>query len=142
MSKPRSRIWNFAADVKLGAFTLVDVDLDDESCILTLKQWCGRAPKGAAVIFAIDKGARLQQLRANAIGATGVLQRPVEPGDVLTLLWGDVLALATRPTDPAIQNSKGISAGADALKKIFASACLGAPIDFTLDPGRRRRGGR
>ena len=117
-----------AKAVTLGAFTLVDVDLDDESCILTLKHWCSRAPKGAAVIFAVDKGARLQQLRANAIGATGVLHRPVEPGDLLTMLLGDVSALAADPSQGAAQ-SPGAAAGVNALKKIFASACLGAPID-------------
>ena len=117
------------AEVGPGPYTLVDIDLAEASSLLALKHCLKRKPEHAKVIFATDKGARLQEMRAHAIGATEVIHRPIEPRTLLNMLWGDVASLADDPPDPAVQYSPGVTAGVRTLQTIFSSACLGAPID-------------
>jgi putative nucleotidyltransferase with HDIG domain len=116
-------------NVTPGQYILFDVDLNDPSLISALKHWLKRVPAHAKLIFATDKGARVQDLRANAIGATKIIHRPVDPRTLLSMLWDDVASLAADPSGPAVQQTPGMAAGIDALQQIFSSACLGAPID-------------
>src|SRR5689334_5564879 len=64
-------------DAAPGQYTLVDIDLNDSSQVLSLKEWLRRKPKDAKVIFVTDKASRLQDARACAIGATDVIDRPI-----------------------------------------------------------------
>jgi putative nucleotidyltransferase with HDIG domain len=117
-------------DATPGQYTLVDIDLNDSSRVLLLKEWLRRKPKDAKVIFVADKASWLQDARACAIGATDVIDRPIDGRTLLAMLWGDVAALAVDPSNPAVQHSPGVDAAVDTLQSIFSSACLGAPIDL------------
>jgi putative nucleotidyltransferase with HDIG domain len=116
-------------DATPGPYTVFDIDLKDGSWVLTLKDWIKCKPKDAKVIFVTDKMSRLQETRAYAIGATGIVHRPIHGRTLLTKLWGDVASLAADPADPAMQRSPGAAAAVNMLQNIFSSACMGDPID-------------
>jgi putative nucleotidyltransferase with HDIG domain len=118
-------------DATPGQYTVFDIDLNDSSRVLTLKDWLRRKPKDAKVIFVTDKGSRLQETRAYAIGATDVTHRPLDGRALLTKLWGDVTSLAVDPSSPAVHHSPGVAVAVGTLQSIFSSACLGAPINST-----------
>ena len=77
-----------------GPYTVVDFDLNDISRLTALKQWLAHKPRNAKVIFAADKGSRLQEVQALAIGATDILPRPLNAKSLLAKLWGDVATLS------------------------------------------------
>ena len=112
-----------------GHYTIFDIDLQANSKIGILKEWLKRRPEGAKVIFLTDQGSRLQDTQALALGATDVLQRPIDGRAVLAALWGDVSAVSADPENPAIQNSPAVSHAVDTLKNIFASACFGGNLN-------------
>jgi putative nucleotidyltransferase with HDIG domain len=115
-------------DATPGHYTVFDIDLNDGSQLLSVRDWLTRKPKDAKVIFVTDKASRLQDTRAYAVGATDVVHRPIDGRTLLTKLWGDVTSLAADPSNPAAQHSPGVAAAVDTLQSIFASACLGGPI--------------
>ena len=116
-------------DAEPGHYTLFDIDLDDESQLIALRDWLRRRPTNARVIFATDKASRLQNTRAYALGATDVIHRPLAGKTLLTKLWGDVSTLAHEFPAAATQAAPGVAAAVDVLKTIFSAACLGAPIE-------------
>ena len=111
-----------------SCFTVCDANVDIAR-IPGLRLWLKRRPKNGKIVFAVDKGSRIQAVQAYAIGATDLLQRPIEGKSLLTTLLGDIDSLGSAPEDPSIVSSCGASAGVNALKDIFASASLGAPLD-------------
>jgi len=118
-----------ALDATPGEYTLIDIDLSDNSRLVRLKPWLMRKSSEAKVIFVTDKASHLQDTRAYAVGATDVIHRPIERRKLLAKLWGGVVSLATDPSNPPVQESPGFAAAVDSLQSIFSSACLGAPID-------------
>src|SRR5256885_100081 len=65
------------SDAKPGHYTFLDIDLNDESQLIALRDWLRRRPTNAKVIFATDKTSRLENTRAYALGATDVIHRPL-----------------------------------------------------------------
>ena len=117
------------SDAEPGRYTLLDIDLDDESQLVAVRDWLRRRPTNAKVIFATDKASRLQNTRAYALGATDIIHRPLAGKTLLTKLWGDVSTLAHESPAAATQAAPGVAAAVDVLKNIFSAACLGAPIE-------------
>jgi putative nucleotidyltransferase with HDIG domain len=113
----------------LGASTVFDIDLTNESRLLNLKEWLSRKPANAKAIFLTDKTSHLQHTRAYALGATDILHRPIDGRELLTKLWGDVASLSADPNNVAIGKSPAVSAAVYTLQSIFSSACLGGPLD-------------
>jgi putative nucleotidyltransferase with HDIG domain len=109
-------------------FTVCDVNVDCPR-IPDLKLWLKRRPKNGKIVFAVDKGSRIQAVQAHAIGATDLLPRPIDGKALLRMLLGDIGTLAGDSSDPSIAGSHGVSAGVRALQDVFASASLGAPLD-------------
>jgi len=117
------------SDAEPGRYTLLDIDLDDESQLVAVRDWLRRRPTNAKVIFATDKASRLQNTRAYALGATDIIHRPLAGKTLLTKLWGDVSTLAHVSPAAATPAAPGVAAAVDVLKNIFSAACLGAPIE-------------
>ncbi|TMJ05457.1 MAG: HD domain-containing protein [Alphaproteobacteria bacterium] len=117
------------SDAEPGHYTLFDIDLDDVSQLVALRDWLRRRPAHAKVIFATDKASRLQNTRAYALGATDVIHRPLAGKTLLTKFWGDVSTLAHESPAAETQAAPGVAAAVDVLKNIFSAACLGAPIE-------------
>jgi putative nucleotidyltransferase with HDIG domain len=112
-----------------GPATLVDIDLAKQTSLPELKGWLGRKPANAKAIFLVDRASHLQEARAGALGATDVLQRPVDYRALLAKLWGDVASLSADPGNAALRKSPGVCAAIDTLQNIFAAACLGEQLD-------------
>jgi putative nucleotidyltransferase with HDIG domain len=111
-----------------GQYIVIGINLNDLMRISDVKHWLRRKPKDAKVIFIVDKASRLEAARAYAIGATDLVHRPVDGKALLAKLHGDIQLLAD-PSDLPFEKSPGIAAAFGALQDVFASACLGQPLD-------------
>jgi putative nucleotidyltransferase with HDIG domain len=124
----------FPADHRLreaewpGQYIVIGINLNDLMRISDVKHWLRRKPKDAKVIFIVDKASRLEAARAYAIGATDLVHRPVDGKALLAKLHGDIQLLAD-PSDLPFEKSPGVAAAFGALQDVFASACLGQPLD-------------
>ena len=78
-------------------------------------------------VFAIDKGSRLQTVRAYSIGATDVVLRPITCKALLGKLVHSVSSRCQIPATPELEKS-GIVSGISALQSIFISASVGTPL--------------
>ena len=112
-------------DSKLGTYTVFDIDLNDPTHLLKLKDKLKSRPKDAKVVFVTDKTSRLQDTRAFAIGATDVIHRPVDGRTLLTKLWGEARSLADETPESPENSGPGVVAAADTLRGIFSAACTG-----------------
>lgn len=110
--------------------TLVDIRLRDPSQFSELRRWLKQRPEKGHVIFGVDRDSHLQAVQAYAIGATGVLPRPVD-GKLLALKLADGVQIeAGAAAEDAGGRAAGMQAGTDALQNIFAAALAGVPIDI------------
>ncbi|MBM3529103.1 MAG: HD domain-containing protein [Alphaproteobacteria bacterium] len=121
--------------IKPGPRTLFDVDLNDDSLVVRIKNWIKAKPRDARVVFLADTTSLLQHARAHALGATDVIARPVEAHDLAKVLgWHvpppaiELASLATASTEIASGAAPGLEAAAGGLRSMFSSACSGTPI--------------
>jgi putative nucleotidyltransferase with HDIG domain len=121
-------------ETRSSRYTIVDVDLKHGAHLGSLRQWLESRPKGGKVIFAVERGVRREAVQAFAIGATDVVDRPVEGKALLTTLFGDIGALFDDATLSPAESAEGVLQGGGALRSIFLSAVSGAPVDLkTID---------
>jgi putative nucleotidyltransferase with HDIG domain len=113
-------------------FTIVDIDLEDSSHLPDLRLWLELRPKYGKAVFVIEQGVRHQVAQAFAVGATDLVDRPVDRKTLLAALFGDIGSLVGDPAVFPIGSSDGISAGIGALQGIFASAVSGTPVDLNM----------
>ena len=111
-------------------YTVVDIDLEDSSHLTDLRLWLEFRPKYGKVVFVIERGIRHQVVQAFAIGATHLVDRPIDRKTLFMTLSGDIGSLGGDPATFSIGNSDGISAGIGALQSIFASAVAGTSVDL------------
>ncbi|MBO0756723.1 MAG: HD domain-containing protein [Bradyrhizobiaceae bacterium] len=113
--------------------TIIDIDLTNRAHFSDLKLWLERRPRGGKVIFAVERGMSGEAVQAFALGATDVVDRPIDSRVLLTKLFGDIGSLFDDATSPAV-NSEGVLQGEGALRSIFLSAVSEAPVDLkTID---------
>jgi putative nucleotidyltransferase with HDIG domain len=113
-------------------YAIVDIDLEDGSHLLDLRLWLELRPNHGKAIFVVEHGVRRQVAQAFAIGATDLVDRPVDRKTLLTALFGDIGSLAGDPAAFSIGSPDGISAGIGALQSIFAAAVSGIPVDLDM----------
>ena len=110
--------------------TLIDIRLDDFSKLLSLKNWLSGKPSGAKVVVAVDKGSRIQETRAQTLGATAIIHRPVLPEALLRKIREDdgakLVALGAVPDDALTPHAR---AAANSLQDILSAACTGTLIE-------------
>jgi putative nucleotidyltransferase with HDIG domain len=90
-----------------------------------LKAWLAKKPKDAKAIFVLNKASHVDVVRANAIGATQVVRRPLNERELLTGLLGEFNTICQDSRAIPDEVGPGVSAGLDALRDVFLSACLG-----------------
>jgi HD-GYP domain-containing protein (c-di-GMP phosphodiesterase class II) len=110
------------------ALTLIDIDLDDAVHADELRCWLQRRPNDGAAVFAVDKGSRVQTVRAYSIGATDILVRPFRPEALLAKLRRDRGVAPVDAQAAPILHCDGVGAGISALQEVFSSASKGMPI--------------
>jgi putative nucleotidyltransferase with HDIG domain len=109
---------------------LIDVDFAMGGRALEAREWLGRKPKDAKIIVAIDRTSHLQSIQATALGATGVLHRPLDRDDLIRTFRDDPDASwAAHAADP-IGTSPGVGEAIETLRKVFEAVCLGKPLDL------------
>jgi putative nucleotidyltransferase with HDIG domain len=112
-------------------YTFVDIDLTNTSNLSDLRLRLRPSPDARVVIFAVDEGDRHQAVQAFALGATALVHRPVDAALLLKKLLGDIGALLGDAATLSNEHAGGVVAGVGALQSVFASACLGTPLDPT-----------
>ena len=113
-------------------FTLVDVDLRDAGYCFDLKNWLKRRPRNGQAIFCVRKDSHAQAVQACAIGATGLLARPINGYAVMAKFAERRKAEANAAAaEFTAEGAAGVSAGASALHEIFEAAMSGGPLDVS-----------
>ena len=72
---------------------VVDIDLEDSSYLADLRLWLDLRPKCGKAIFVVEHGVRLQAVQAFAVGATELVERPIDRKTLLTAFFGDIGSL-------------------------------------------------
>jgi hypothetical protein len=78
---------------------IVDIDLEGSSHLADLRLWLDLRPKRGKALFIVEHGVRLQAVQAFAVGATDLVERPVDRKALLTAFFGDIGSLAGAPAD-------------------------------------------
>ena len=117
-------------DTVPGQFQVFDINLGDGARFDDIKKWLRHRPRGGKAVFAIDKTSRAERVQAYALGATDIVHRPMGGRALLKLLLGDFNSLSLDTATPPLRNFPAAGAVFSALENVFASACLGAPIDM------------
>lgn len=124
--------FDMAIDTPPGKFTLIDIDLEEGSRLVSLKNWLACKPSGAKVIFVTDKSSHLQGTRASAIGGTDVIHRPFNGRMLLAKLVDGLAATAVEaapPLAPDAPEPQGFNMAVNGLQSVFSAAASGGPID-------------
>jgi putative nucleotidyltransferase with HDIG domain len=116
-------------DVAPQRFTLMDIDLTNDSELLSTKDWLEHKPNGAKIVFATDKVSRLQEARALALGASAIVQRPVIGHLLLAAFGGNGVAPAPAPEWREEDLTPAVVAASATLQEIFSAAASAAPLD-------------
>ena len=117
------------SDAEPTKYTIVDIDLANNSSFSDLRLWLKPPPANRVVLFGVDEGVRHQAVQAYALGATDLVGRPIDGTVLLKKLVGDVGTLLADAPTLANGRAVGVAAGASALQSVFAAACLGTPLD-------------
>lgn len=114
---------------KPDRFTVVSANLSKSSHLLDLKEWMKAKPKGGKVIFATRPGSRIETTQAFALGATDVVNSPIDAKELLKTILSDFAVLGGDSSDLRAQGHVGAAAAQDGLQTIFNAACLGEPLE-------------
>ncbi len=118
-----------ATSAEPGSSVVFDIDLDNEATLPRIKDWLKRKPPHGKAIFLADRNSHLQQTRARAIGATDIVNRPLDKRELLKKLLGDIASLSSGPDDLAIRKAPAVATAVDTLQNLFSSACIGEPLN-------------
>jgi putative nucleotidyltransferase with HDIG domain len=110
---------------------LFDIDLRDNQRLPEIKEWLGRKSKDGKAVFVTDKTSHIQAIQAKALGATGIVHRPLDGNTLAHKLLGGG-AISSDDPENEIKRSPGVVAALDALHDIFSSACFGTPLDLAV----------
>jgi putative nucleotidyltransferase with HDIG domain len=119
----------FAETDPPGQYTIIGIDLNDFDRVRALRRWLDQKPKGAKLIFIVEKGSRLEAARAYSIGATNLVHRPFDTNELLISLFGDFSLLASGSSEFQAKASPGIATALLSIQNAFASVFSGAPPD-------------
>jgi len=109
---------------------LFDVDFSRSGRAVKVKEWLTHKPRGAKVIFAVDRTSHLQGIQATALGATGILHRPFDRKALFKILVGDLESAGGDNASDPIWTSPGLGEAIEELRNIFDCARLGTPLDM------------
>ena len=128
-------------DLEPEEFTVVDVTLKQTARLLDIKDWLKRKPPDGKAILVVDKTSRIEVARAYSIGATDVVERPIDSSDLLGKLkvprdsatqLGNFAVLAGDAPTLFVHSAPGIATAIDTLQGLFSAACLAQTVDTTV----------
>jgi putative nucleotidyltransferase with HDIG domain len=116
-------------DFKPERFAVVAANLNDPTHLLDLKEWMKAKPKDGKAVFVTHAGSHLETAQACALGATDVVQRPLDGKALLKIFLGDLSATAGDASQLKTEAGPAVAAAHDGLKSVFSAACLDGPLD-------------
>jgi putative nucleotidyltransferase with HDIG domain len=119
-------------DAAPECLTLVDIDLRSPGPCNELRNWLKRRPRDSQVIFCVRRDSHAQSTQAFAIGATGLIARPVTGSGLRAKLDEKKRSIAEVADGFDSEGLEGVGAGVSALYDIFDAALNGQPIDAGL----------
>lgn len=105
-----------------GELVFIDIDLRDAAQVSRLRGWLRRRPTNGQVIFGVNQESHVETIQAYAIGATGLVPRPVDGRLLSRKLSGGRSLIAKHFAEATAESRAGISSGMNALQTIFAAA--------------------
>lgn len=122
----RPEIANKAPD----KYTVFDINLEDSSDFPALRHWLTRRPDLGRAVFVVERGHRQQAVQARALGATGLIERPIERGVLLSALVGESKAPTEKSAEQAAGGANAVATGISTLQNIFGAVVQGVPVDL------------
>jgi putative nucleotidyltransferase with HDIG domain len=110
-------------------YTLVEIDLRTPGPCYELRNWLKRRPRDSQVIFSVRRDSHAESVQALALGATGLIARPVMGAGLRAKLDEKNRTLSELADGIGLDELPGIGAGVNALYDLFDSALRGGPID-------------
>jgi putative nucleotidyltransferase with HDIG domain len=110
-------------------FCLVCINLRSVAQIFSLRQWLKSRPAGCRLMVMTEKGSRLQQTQAFALGATDVIHRIEDVSAILVNPSRTFKALSNAISDLGPETRQGVTAALGALTDVFTFAVIGGPLD-------------
>lgn len=108
------------------------MDLRHSARVSRVRHWLSRRPHHGKALFAIDRRSRHEEIQAYAIGATGVISRPVDGEALMWKLSDELRSIA----DMSPRREGGffdeITACVDALQNMFAAVVSGQAPDTRM----------
>lgn len=115
-------------DIKPPEDLLIDIDLRNEMIFNEVWKWLRKRKNGRHLIFAIDPKSPIDSVRSADLGATDIVERPLDRNALFTALLGDFDALMLDASEPPLRNSPRVGPALDALGSIFAASRFGTPL--------------
>jgi putative nucleotidyltransferase with HDIG domain len=103
---------------------LIDLDLRNLSKVMTVKDSLSNRRHGQCLIVAVDRSSHLSEAQAYGLGATNLLQRPLNIEEL-----GQILHRHFGPVENEPGGASVASAGA-ALEGLFSSLTVGGPLQL------------
>jgi putative nucleotidyltransferase with HDIG domain len=110
---------------------LCDIELINGRAVIGLRDWLRSNLKPIKLILAIDRASHLQAIQVKALGADAIIHRPIESKALIRALAPDLGLLFDENRNDPLKTAPGIGKALDALRGIFASACVGTPLNAT-----------
>ena len=108
---------------------IIDVRLEERDRLKKIKEWILKKSEHAKILFVVDRFSHAQKIQINAIGGTGYLTRPIGRSALLQQLRDHDVPNPLKSVFSASEVPEGVAVIAGGMQSMFASACLGQPID-------------
>src|SRR5262245_27502687 len=113
-----------------GELGFIDIDLRDAAQVSSLRGWLRRRPTNGQVIFGVNQDSHVETIQAYAIGATGLVSRPIDGNLLSRKLSGGRSLIGKHFAEAAADARAGVSSGMNALQTLFAAAISRAAPDL------------
>lgn len=119
-------------DVTANQNLLIDVQLQDDSVFLELREWLSRRMHHHSLVFMVDPVSAIDSIRSAELGATDICQRPFDRTAVFSALLGDFDSLLLDTSKPPLRSFPAVAPALDALESIFAASRFGASLQLPV----------
>ena len=116
--------------IEFSDYVVFDINLEDGTYVADLRRWLSRRLPQAKVIFVVDPAVRHQIVRAYALGATNIVERPVARDTLLKIFFGGSITFANPDSELVNDRSQAVEVGIAALQRSFAAVVSGTPVDL------------
>lgn len=119
-----------AADLKGRSAVVIDVDLRQPTIVSKLRNLIAATPTPPRLYFGVERDRQLHLLstQANALGATGVIERPLTPSRIKAALASLPEAASGSDALARLAEGRSIEAAGQAIGDSFVALATGRPV--------------